>query len=275
MIKVATQNQAFFPEDLTEKMKFIKAMGFEGYEIDGKLLVDHLQEVKDAIKASGIPVTTAVGGYDGWIGDYVAEKRYNGTRQIADILRALQEVGGKGIIVPASWSMHSNRLLPMQSPRSPEWDFKEVSESLKYLDKIAGETNTTVYLEPLCSYQDYMINLLSDSRRYIDKNNLQHTEVIADFYHMNMEEDDMSKPLHEQKDKLGHVHIADNQRYQPGSGQINFTKPFTQLYEDNYKGWIVYECRVRAEDPEKAYRESLKYIHKCLAQAEQAASVTQ
>ncbi|MGQ2375412.1 sugar phosphate isomerase/epimerase family protein [Companilactobacillus zhachilii] len=272
-MRVATQNQDFFPEDLVKKMKYIKSLGFDGYEIDGKLLVDNVEEVKKAIKESGIPVTTACGGYDGWIGDYVAEKRYNGIHQIAKILEALHEVGGNGIIVPASWSMHSNRLLPMKSPRSPEWDFKEVSESLKYLDKIAGETKTKVYLEPLCSYQDYMINLLADSRRYIDENNLKNVEIIADFYHMNMEEDDMAEPLHEQKDKLGHVHIADNQRYQPGSGQMDYVKPFTQLYKDGYKNWIVYECRVRSNNPEKAYKDSLKFIRTELDESKEIALV--
>ena len=33
-MKIATQNQAFFPATLLEKFKFIKAMGFDGYEID-------------------------------------------------------------------------------------------------------------------------------------------------------------------------------------------------------------------------------------------------
>lgn len=42
-----------------EKFQYIKAMGFDGYEIDGKLLVENLAEVKAAIKATGLPVTTA------------------------------------------------------------------------------------------------------------------------------------------------------------------------------------------------------------------------
>lgn len=34
-MKIATQNQAFFPTTIMEKFKYIKAMGFDGYEIDG------------------------------------------------------------------------------------------------------------------------------------------------------------------------------------------------------------------------------------------------
>lgn len=133
-------------------------MGFDGFEIDGKLLVNNLDEVKAAIKETGLPVTTACGGYDGWIGDFIEERRLNGLRQITRILEALAEVGGQGIIVPAAWGMFTFRLPPMTSPRSQEGDRKAISDSLIYLDKVAQRTDTVVYLEPLNRYQDHMIN---------------------------------------------------------------------------------------------------------------------
>ena len=64
-MKIGTQNQAFFPENILEKFRYIKEMGFDGFEIDGKLLVNNIEEVKAAIKETGLPVTTACGGYDG------------------------------------------------------------------------------------------------------------------------------------------------------------------------------------------------------------------
>ena len=39
-MKIATQNQAFFPTNIMEKFEYIIAMGFDGYEIDGRLLVE-------------------------------------------------------------------------------------------------------------------------------------------------------------------------------------------------------------------------------------------
>ena len=49
-MKIGTQNQAFFPENILEKFRYIKEMGFDGFEIDGKLLVNNIEEVKAAIK---------------------------------------------------------------------------------------------------------------------------------------------------------------------------------------------------------------------------------
>ncbi|EHN3561208.1 hypothetical protein KIU26_001577 [Escherichia coli] len=51
-MKIGTQNQAFFPENILEKFRYIKEMGFDGFEIDGKLLVNNIEEVKAAIKAT-------------------------------------------------------------------------------------------------------------------------------------------------------------------------------------------------------------------------------
>lgn len=34
-MNIATQNRAFFPTAIMEKFEYIKAMGFDGYEIDG------------------------------------------------------------------------------------------------------------------------------------------------------------------------------------------------------------------------------------------------
>ncbi|MFY4658682.1 TIM barrel protein, partial [Escherichia coli] len=121
-MKIGTQNQAFFPGNILEKFRYIKEMGFDGFEIDGKLLVNNIEEVKAAIKETGLPVTTACGGYDGWIGDFIEERRLNGLKQIERILEALAEVGGKGIVVPAAWGMFTFRLPPMTSPRSLDGD---------------------------------------------------------------------------------------------------------------------------------------------------------
>lgn len=259
-MKVGTQNQGFFPENIKEKFHYMKEMGFESFEIDGKLLVDHLDEVKEAIAETGLPVSTACGGYDGWIGDFIEERRLRGLEEIKQILEALKEVGGKGIVVPAAWGMFTFRLPPMTSPRSQAGDWEAVSKSLVYLDKIAEETGTTIFLEPLNRYQDHMLNTLAQAKEYIEKNNLKHTKIMADFYHMNIEEDGLSEALHEYRDYVGHIHIADNHRYQPGSGAIDFQKHFEQLKKDGYEGYLVFECRVRGDNPEKEYKEALQHI---------------
>ena len=224
MLKICTQDQAFLPRDLKERFKKVKDMGFDGYEIDGSLLLNNLDEVKEAIKETGLPVVSACGGYRGWIGDFIEERRLNGIEDIQKILEALQEIGGKGIVVPAAWGMFTFRLPPMQSPRSAEGDRKAILDSLKILDKKAGETNTVIFLEPLNRYQDHMINTLAAARSIIEEGKFQNVKLIADAYHMNIDEDNMFQSLIDNKDMVKHIHIAENHRFQPGSGSMDFKK---------------------------------------------------
>lgn len=263
-MKIGTQNQAFFPDTIMEKFRYVKEMGFCGFEVDGKLLVDNIDEIKMAIAETGLPVTTACGGYNGWIGDFNEEKRLNGLQEIKQILEALHQIGGKGIVVPAAWGMFTYRLPPMVSPRSQDGDREVVTNSLAYLNEVAKETNTIIFLEPLNRYQDHMINTVGEARHYIEENNFENIKVIADFYHMNIEEDNMAETLHYNLDVIGHIHLADNHRFQPGSGSLDFKRLFDGLKKDRYEGYLTFECRVRGENPEQEYRKSLEYLKQAL-----------
>ena len=258
----STHNQAFFPENLTEKLAFIRQLGFDGYEIDGRLLVNNLDAVKAAVAATGLPVSSACNGYTGWIGDVDDERRLTAVGEISAILRALAEVGGVGVVVPAAWGLWPYpHLTPF--PRTTAADFAAVSASLVALDQVAAATGTTVFLEPLNRYQDHMINHLSDAARYISENELAHVQINADFYHMHQEEDDISQALRHQGNLVGHVHLADGHRYVPGSGPIDFPRHFATLREIGYSGWLVFECLMRGDDLAATYAESLRYVRAC------------
>ena len=170
-------------------------MGFECFEIDGKVLVDQLDTVKEAIAQSGLPVSSACGGYRGWIGDFIEERRLNGVEDLKNIIRALKEVGGTGVVVPAAWGMFTFRLPPMVSPRSHEGDVKAILDSLRELDSVAEENGIYIYLEPLIRYQDHMLNTLQDAMDIIESGNFKKVKITADFYHMAIEEDDISESL--------------------------------------------------------------------------------
>lgn len=257
---LGTQDKDFFPKDLVEKFKFVKSIGFECFEIDGKVLVDNVEEVKRAIKESGLPVSTACGGYRGWIGDFIEEKRLNGIEDLKAIIRALKEVGGTGVVVPAAWGMFTFRLPPMVSPRSHEGDVKAIISSLKELDIVAKECGIYLYLEPLNRYQDHMLNTIEDAVNIIEEGKFDMVKITADFYHMSIEEDDISDSLKKYSQYIGHIHIAENHRYQPGTGSIDFKRHINTLKEIGYDGPVVNEGRVRGDDPLKVYIDSISYM---------------
>ena len=261
---LGTQDRDFFPKGLIEKFEFIKSMGFECFEIDGKVLVENVDMVKKAIQKSGLPVATACGGYRGWIGDFIEEKRVNGVEDLKVIIRALKEVGGTGVVVPAAWGMFTFRLPPMVSPRSQVGDVDAIIASLKELDVVAKECGIYIYLEPLNRYQDHMINTVKDAVNIIEQGNFEMVKITGDFYHMSIEEDDISDSLIKYSKYYGHIHIAENHRYQPGTGSIDFKRHINTLKEIGYSGAVVNEGRLRGEDPLKSYMDSVVYMKQFL-----------
>ena len=125
---------------------------------------------------------------------------------------------------------------------------------------MAQETGTYVYLEPLNRYQDHMLNTLADAVSIIDQGGFKRVKITADFYHMSIEEDDISESLRKYKDYIGHIHIAENHRYQPGTGSIDWARHMKTLHEIGYEGPVVNEGRIRGEDPLKVYQESVDFM---------------
>lgn len=263
-MRLGTQDKDFFPKNIEEKFRFVKNMGFECFEVDGKVLMDHAEEIKRAIEVTGLPVSSACGGYRGWIGDFIEERRQNGIEDLKQIIRLLGEVGGTGVVVPAAWGMFTFRLPPMVSPRSHEGDVKAILASLQELDPVAEENGVYLYLEPLNRYQDHMLNTLQDAQDIINAADFKRVKITADFYHMAIEEDDISESLLKFKDSIGHVHIAENHRYQPGTGSIDWKRHIQTLKDMNYQGDIVNEGRIRGEDPLAVYQESVNFMKQFL-----------
>lgn len=261
-MKLGTQDREFFPQDFKEKFRFLREIGFDCFEIDGRVLVEQMEAVKEAVRETGFPVSTACGGYRGWIGDFIEERRRNGVTDLKGILSAVKEVGGTGVVVPAAWGMFSYRLPPMVPPRSREGDRQAILSSLEELEPIAKELGVYLYLEPLNRYQDHMLNTLQDAMEVIEAGAFENVRITGDFYHMSIEEDDISESLRRCRHYLGHIHIAENHRYQPGTGSIDFGRHIGTLREIGYDGAVVNEGRIRGDDPLEACKESVRYMRR-------------
>lgn len=263
-MKLATQDKPFFPASLPEKFRTVRSLGFDGFEIDGSVLVEQFHEVKSASASAQLPVVTACGGYRGWIGDFEQERRKQAVEDIGEILKRVSELGGTGIVVPAAWGMFSKRLPPMTPPRTESEDREVLLESLVRLDRAAAATGTYIYLEPLNRYEDHMLNRLSDAVQLIQAGSFSRVRVTADFYHMNIEEPKIDQSIVEAGPYIGHVHLADSHRFQPGDGHLDFRSGFEALRQVGYEGWMAFECRVTGEPEMDVYRRSLQFIRKLI-----------
>jgi sugar phosphate isomerase/epimerase len=264
VMKLATQDKPFFPESIQDKLSYIREMGFDAYEIDGAMLVNKFDEVVEAVNKTGVPISTVCGGYRGWIGDFDAEKRAVAITDITNILQHASKIGAKGIVVPAAWGMFSLRLPPMIPPRSAEQDRVVLLDSLYLLNQAAEATGTFVFLEPLNRYEDHMINTLETGKSLIEEGKFCNIKLTGDFFHMNIEEKNIADSIINYRDHIGHIHIADSHRYQPGDGHMDFVSGFGALKSIGYDGHMAFECRVQGDNPEYEYKKSVEFIKSCI-----------
>jgi sugar phosphate isomerase/epimerase len=89
--------------------------------------------------------------------------------------------------------------------------------------------------------------------------------MMADLFHMNIEEDDMPRSIREAGPAIANVHLADSQRQLPGSGHTDFASCFRALKEIGYDGFMGLECSIRGE-PKAALGECVGYVRRLWAE---------
>jgi D-psicose/D-tagatose/L-ribulose 3-epimerase len=116
-----------------------------------------------------------------------------------------------------------------------------VVDVLKDLAAQAAEVDVTLTLEICNRYETNVINTAHDALRLADDIGADNVKIHLDTYHMNIEEDDLVRPVYEVGDRLGYVHIGENHRGYLGSGHIDFGGFFHALADIDYTGPITFE----------------------------------
>lgn len=117
--------------------------------------------------------------------------------------------------------------------------------------------------EPLNRYETNLFNRLGDAARFLESNSLENVVLLADLFHMNIEERDLPAAIHEAGRHIGHVHYADSNRQAMGFGHTDAKRVINALREISYAGYLSAEI-FPLPDPETAARQTLSSIRSFL-----------
>ena len=112
---------------------------------------------------------------------------------------------------------------------------------LRDLAKEAAGHGMSLGLEICNRYETNVVNTAHDALALADDIGEDNVLIHLDSYHMNIEEDDLVRPVHEVGDRLGYVHIGENHRGYLGSGHLDLTGFFHALADVGYTGPITFE----------------------------------
>ncbi|MGW4796627.1 sugar phosphate isomerase/epimerase family protein [Nonomuraea sp. NPDC004297] len=195
--------------------------------------VDH---AKEAIATAGIQVACSRGlAFDADVSSDDTEVVARGARLLAASLDATAALGGR-IFTGALYSA----LGKYGRPVTPRGRANAVSVLRGLAGQAAGH-GITLGLEVCNRYETNVVNTARQALRLADDIGADNVVVHLDTYHMNIEEDDLVRPVLEVGQRLGYVHVGENHRGFLGSGHLDLTGFFHALADIGYRGPITFE----------------------------------
>jgi sugar phosphate isomerase/epimerase len=118
------------------------------------------------------------------------------------------------------------------------------AQALECLAEVCGwarRSGVTVLLEPLNRYECDYINTLADAVKVAAEIDAPNLQLLADTFHMNIEEVDLAASLKAAGSLIGHVHLADTNRQALGHGHLDAVGVLSALAQIGYQGYLAFE----------------------------------
>jgi D-psicose/D-tagatose/L-ribulose 3-epimerase len=153
------------------------------------------------------------------------------------------------------------------------------AETLRQVADHAAAVKITLALEYLNRFEAYFLTTAADAVQLADRIDHPACGIMWDTFHAHIEEKDPAAALAGMQRRLVHVHLSENDRGTPGTGQVDWAATFSTLRQLNYDRWLVIEAFGRAlpdlaaatrvwrdlfADPRDVYTQGLAFIRNSL-----------
>ncbi len=231
--------------DVRQSFKKLRELGYQGVELAVRdpETVD-VELVKEAVQTYDLEVP-AIGTGQAYLEEGLSlsspdpdvrqktRERLKKHVQFASIFRA-------GVIIGL---IRGNIVGGVGSFKGRKWVVKGIRECCQ----AAQEESIQIYLEPLNRYEINFINTLQEGAELIAEVGEKNLRVLADTFHMNIEEPSIIQSLESMADLIGHVHVADSNRWAPGCGHLDFVNIVGTLGKAGYRGFLSAEILPRPD----------------------------
>lgn len=134
-----------------------------------------------------------------------------------------------------------------------------LAEGLAELSALSAGHGMPLLYEPLNRYETNLFNRLGDTARWLETRSLNQVRILADLFHMNIEESDSAAALREAGRWVGHVHFADSNRRAIGFGHTAVPPVVAALRDIGYQGYLSAEILPLPDGPAAAAQTMLAF----------------
>lgn len=116
-----------------------------------------------------------------------------------------------------------------------------LGSALKQLAEKGARKKVTILYEHLNRYETNLLNRIEDVLPFIQPLG-ENVKILADLFHMSIEEANIAEAIRSAGSRLGHVHFVDSNRRPAGMGHTDFAPIFRALKEIGYAGYVSAEA---------------------------------
>ncbi len=249
---------------LRERAQLVKNLGYDGIELGPEWLDQPIDSLRKALDGTGVAVSAIVGSLQLLNPDPTLRAEAIELDRLR--LRMAKDLGADCVIeVPVFGPDRFTDISPVMSPKQVEDEL--LASGLKQLAAAAAENGITLLLEPLTRKETHYMNLQQHGASIIERTGSPRMGLLSDFYHMQMEEQDIAATLDRYGKYTRYVHLADGaKRTEPGSLPFDYRPGFHALKKWNYRGWLTVESGA-TDNPQAALRRALRYLKQQWAEA--------
>jgi sugar phosphate isomerase/epimerase len=227
----------FGGEEVSESADRLARLGYDAMEVEGEPEKHDPQKVRRAADDAGLGISSVCPNFtqNRDLSHPDPHKRAEGRRYLRALADFAAEVGAPLFIVaPTAYG----RVGPVADPREEwRWAVEGVREGGEY----AAALGVDLSLECWNRYGTYMLNRLGEGAKMWRESGLSNGGVMADTFHMNIEEHSPVESVRDLGPLLNHVHLSDSNRLAPGLGHIDFASFIRVLEEVGYGGYLAFE----------------------------------
>ena len=241
-------------DDLATSCRKASELGFDGVELFTR--DDSVPGLEEILGETGLSLAAVGTGAGKVLNGLTLIDPEPGKRQKArDFVKSMVRLGAKHHAPAIIGSMQGNH------GASREDSLELLADSLEELGEYAEGHEVPIIYEPLNRYETNLFNRLEDAAGFVGSLNTTAVVLLADLFHMNIEEEDLAQSLRNAASLVGHVHFADTNRRPIGNGHLDVAPVAAALEEIGYDRYVSAEA-FDFPDPDKAANQTIQSFRK-------------
>ena len=227
-------------DDLDASCARAAELGYDAVEIFAPAAdaVDqqHLRELLDRHQLA----LAAVGTGAGWVKHRLQLADADGAKRLAasQFIRSIIDFGG---------AFGASAIIGSMQGRSGDGVDKAtargyLADALDELGEYASKHNVPLIYEPLNRYETNLITTIADGVELMKSLSTDNVKLLADLFHMNIEETNLADAIRAGKGHIGHLHFVDSNRRAAGWGHMDYAPIAAALKEIGYDKYASAEA---------------------------------